>query len=106
MTNVSHVVHELTFGDNVKRKLATQSGVFPGNFLGSMAPMDGNAYMTHNLHEAHHHYLKLVSTNVHSYQVLQSSQLALYREDKVPEAKFIIDLSPISVSYQRTGRRW
>jgi hypothetical protein len=68
--------------------------------------MDGNVYVTQNLHEAYHHYLKLVSTNLYAYQILQSSQLALYKEDQVPEAKFIIDLSPIQVSYSRWTRRW
>ena len=108
MTNVSHVVHELSFGDLAMGKFATRhtKKLIPGNLFESMAPMDGNVYRTHNLHEAYHHYLKLVSTNVHAYQVMQSSQLSLYRPDRVPEAKFIVDLSPISVSYRTTRRRW
>ena len=65
-----------------------------------------NAYVTTNLHEAHHHYLKLVSTNLNSYQVLQLSQIAIYWEDQVPEAKFGIDLSPIRVTYRWSHRLW
>ena len=78
--------------------------------------MDGNVYVTHELHEAYHHYLKVITTNIdglrvgkrdlRAYQILQSSQLTFYRSDIVPEAKFIIDLSPISVSYRTTSRHW
>lgn len=41
-----------------------------------------------------------------AYQILQSSQLSLYRADIVPEAKFTYDLSPIAVSYEKTSRAW
>ena len=111
MTNVSHVIHHLGFGSRVSGdEPAVQHrpgrDVQPHNFVESIQPMDGNAYVTTNLHEAHHHYLKLVSTNLNSYQVLQSSQIAMYREDQVPEAKFIIDLSPIRVTYRWSHRHW
>lgn len=105
MTNVSHEIHSLSFEpaeNNHKKK----SGPFPPKFYDSSRPMDGNAYITHNLHEAYHHYIKLISTNGDSFQVLQSSQLASYDREVTPEAKFIIDLSPIAVQYQRVSRHW
>jgi hypothetical protein len=78
--------------------------------------MNGNAYVTHDLHEAYHHYLKVITTDVEGltvgkrdmkvYQILQSSQLAYYRTDVIPEAKFIFDLSPVAVSYRTTSRHW
>ena len=77
-----------------------------------MTPMNGNVYTTNNLHESYHHYLKVVSTgipgldNAKAYQIIPSSQLAYYRNDMVPEAKFVYDLSPISVSYRKSSRRW
>ena len=47
--------------------------------------------------QAYHHYLKVVTTNIEglvmgkrqlkAYQIIQSSQLAYYRDDVVPEAK-------------------
>jgi hypothetical protein len=47
--------------------------------------------------QAYHHYLKVVTTNIEglvmgrrqlkAYQIIQSSQLAYYRNDVVPEAK-------------------
>lgn len=81
-----------------------------------LTPMDGNAYVTKELHEAYHHYLKIITTNVpglrvgkreiKTYQIIQSSQLAFYRNDQIPEAKFSLDLSPISVSYRSSSRHW
>ena len=71
----------------------------------STRPFDGNVYVTHNEHEAHHHYLKVITTEFErehakapehvlssmfnrepnrAYQILQSSQLSLYRSDIVP----------------------
>merc|ERR1712008_344993 len=56
--------------------------------------------------EAYHHYIKLISTNGNSFQVMQSSQLISYQEDNTPEAKFIIDLSPIALSYEKKSVKW
>lgn len=83
----------------------------PPGFLESTRPFDGNVYVTHNEHEAHHHYLKVITTEFEpeskdkkkakdkrknynflqfggepnrAYQILQSSQLSLYRSDIVP----------------------
>lgn len=103
VTNVSHVVHHLSFGDD---RIRQSQQVTPPGFEDSTKPMNGMDYVTTELHTAHHHYLKLVPTNLFSYQVLQSSQLSYYRDDQVPEAKFIIDLSPISVMYRWKTRRW
>lgn len=64
-------------------------------------------YVTHQLHQAYHHYIKLVSTNQNYYQVVQNSQLAFYPTDRVPEAKFVLDISPIAVTYRlRRRREW
>ena len=129
MTNVSHIINHLSFGKPfsnyfIKKGLKNT----PEGFLESTKPFDGNVYVTHNEHEAHHHYLKVITTEFEpekgqakqkagngfykpldkqrAYQILQSSQLSLYRADIVPEAKFTYDLSPIAVSYERTSRAW
>jgi len=108
MTNVSHIVHHLSFGDDRLFHNAPKvtSLPRPPNFDESTRPMNGNTYVTKDLHEAYHHYLKLVSTNLYSYQIVQSSQLSYYATDQAPEAKFIWDLSPISVTYRLKTRRW
>jgi hypothetical protein len=92
----------LSIGEPVVKKLisrgvATGSLMVPDDLESKIAPMDGNVYVTMDLHEAYHHYLKVVTTNVlglkmgkrdlKAYQILQSSQLSYYRADIVPEAK-------------------
>lgn len=106
MTNLSHEIHSLSFNPTVYDRKSAAQLPKPPNFLESTTPMNGNVYVTQDLHEAYHHYIKLISTNGDSFQVLQSSQLATYDQDVTPEAKFIIDLSPIAVRYQRTSRHW
>lgn len=117
MTNLSHEIQQLNFGEPLGIKMVQNGKVHVSpEVLKKISPMDGNVYMTSSLHEAYHHYLKVVTTNVDGlrfgqrdlkvYQIIQSSQLSYYREDVVPEAKFIFDLSPISVSYRSTGRHW
>lgn len=118
MTNVSHLVHSLTVGDaHVVGLIDSGRGsTVPKEVVNKIAPVDGNAYITRDLHESYHHYLKLVSTSVEGFnygagkvrlfQILQNSQLAYYRNDMIPEAKFIYDLSPIAVSYRTESRRW
>ena len=127
MTNVSHVVHHLSFGhpktnaDIVAMKMSVPSG-----FSKSLTPIDGNVYVNHNEHEAFHHYLKVVTTNLEdpfsvatdhfgrksegpvvAYSLLSSSHLSFYRNDVVPEARFVYDPSPISVYHRNMKRkRW
>ena len=100
MTNVSHIINHLSFGTPFSKKFI-EYGLknTPPGFLESTRPFDGNVYVTHNEHEAHHHYLKVITTDFErhmtntpvfkregnkAYQILQSSQLSLYRSDIVP----------------------
>lgn len=105
MTNCSHEIHHLSFvPTGVERR--RRDTPLPPNFYQTTTPMNGNVYITENLHEAYHHYIKLISTNGDSFQVLQNSQLATYSRDNTPEAKFVLDLSPIAVTYERTSKKW
>jgi len=120
MTNVSHVVNSLTIGEPMVQRMIETNHVFvPDDVKSKFSPMNGNVYVTNALHEAYHHYLKVITTNfegvpkvanykrnLKAYQLLQNSQLSYYRNDVVPEAKFIYDLSPISVKYEKRGRHW
>lgn len=102
LTNVSHVVHSLSIGEPVVKKLIARgiekgTLMVPADLETKISPMDGNVYVNQDLHEAYHHYLKVVTTNVEglkmgkrevkAYQIIQSSQLSYYRSDIVPEAK-------------------
>jgi hypothetical protein len=105
MTNVSAEIHTLSF-EPAEYEHRKRPRPLPPKFYESTRPMNGNVYVTRNLHEAYHHYIKLVPTNGNTFQVLQSSQLVSYDHEVTPEAKFIIDLSPIAVQYEQVSRRW
>lgn len=113
MTNVSHEVHQLTFGNPGNEHVLNRYDVVtPEGFSDGLRPMDGSVYVNHKPHEAFHHYLKVVTTQfdtpqtktrtpkLFAYQILSSSQLSYYRNDIVPEAKFSYDLSPIAVHHR------
>lgn len=129
MTNVSHEIHHLSFGEPMVKKAIERGGskyVYPGNFMKTLSPLDGNVYVNQNEHEAFHHYLKVVTTqfedpykmkkdikkksydtNMMAYQILSSSQLSYYTNDIVPEAKFSYDPSPIAVYHRKgTEKHW
>jgi hypothetical protein len=119
MTNVSHVVHSLTIGEPILTTVVKQNlnkMPLPSNVMAKIAPMDGNVYVTKDLHEGYHHHLKVISTTadgfqisgkvMYAYQILQNSQLSYYRSDVVPEAKFALDISPIAIRYRRESRHW
>ena len=116
MTNVSHIVHHLSVGEPFAERLMEENSIIPAQVRDKLKPMNGNAYVTFELHEAHHHYIKIVTTNVEglrrgnrefkAYQILENSQLSYYRNDVVPEAKFMYDLSPIAVTYEWESRTW
>lgn len=116
MTNVSHQVHHLSIGEPFAERLMEENSIIPGHVRNKLKPMNGNVYVTQELHEAYHHYLKIITTNVEglrrgnrvfkAYQILYNSQLSYYRNDVVPEARFMYDLSPIAVSYEWQSRTW
>lgn len=119
MTNLSHVVNHLSFGppidltqDRKARRILKQVPEEHRQF----APMDGMDYLTKEMHQAYHHYIKVVSTHLNmgtseansllTYQFLEQSQIVYYSEVNVPEARFSYDLSPMSVVVEKEGRKW
>jgi hypothetical protein len=92
MTNVSHIVNSLFFGDPMAQvRIQKNQANVPPDVSPKISPMDGNVYPTYNLHEAYHHYLKVVATSVEGltvgkrdlrvFQVIENSQLAFYTND-------------------------
>lgn len=131
MTNVSHEIHHLSFGEPfINERILNGDNHYPvpKGFKNTLSPLDGNVYINHNEHEAFHHYMKVVTTqfadpykpqkmtskrrsrnpeNPMAYQILCSSQLSYYRNDIVPEAKFSYDPSPIAVYHRiNSDRHW
>jgi Endoplasmic reticulum vesicle transporter len=118
MTNLSHVVHHLSFGDPLAEKPRSVERILkqvPGEHQ-KFQPMDGQTYLTKDFHQAFHHYIKVVSTHMNmgssknkrltTYQFLEQSQIVFYDELNVPEARFSYDLSPMSVVVEKQGRKW
>jgi len=118
MTNVSHVVNQLSFGEPLKtasRKTKRILKQVPDEHK-QFSPMDEHDYVTPDYHQAFHHYIKVVSTHLNmgnsgansmlAYQFLEQSQVVQYDEKDVPEARFSYDLSPMSVVVQKEGRKW
>ena len=118
MTNLSHVVNHLSFGEPIEsasrktKRILKQAPTEHQQFN----PMDGSTYLTFDFHQAFHHYIKVVSTHLNmgntesnsmvAYQFLEQSQIVFYDPQNVPEARFSYDLSPMSVVVQKQGRKW
>ena len=106
-TNMSHEINHLSFQQaSGNSNWGRRHEITPPNFDERIHPFDGNVYANAALHESFHHYIKLVPTNSRHYQVIQNSQLSLYPETAVPEAKFQLDFSPIAVTYRSKKRPW
>mmetsp|Transcript_300 Transcript_300/g.393 ORF Transcript_300/g.393 Transcript_300/m.393 type:complete len:482 (+) Transcript_300:181-1626(+) len=118
MTNLSHVVNHLSFGEPIStasRKTKRILKQAPDEHK-QFSPMDSTDYLTSDYHQAFHHYIKVVSTHLNmgsstanqmmTYQFLEQSQIVFYEADNVPEARFSYDLSPMSVVVQKEGRKW
>jgi hypothetical protein len=108
LTNMSHEINHLSFqqvSGDADRGFYNHE-IVPKRFDKKIRPFDGNVYVNRELHKSFHHYIKLVPTNTLHYQVIQSSQVSLYHELVVPEAKFQLDFSPIAVRYRLQGRPW
>jgi len=111
MTNLSHVVNHLSFGEpelRNTRKTRKILNVIPEEHK-NFNPMDASQWVVNKFHSAHHHYLKIVTTHfdnkVMKYQFLEQSQQVKYEEEEVPDARFSYDISPMSVSVKRQGRK-
>lgn len=118
MTNLSHVVNHLSFGEplDVKNRKAKRILKQVPDEHQQFQPMDGQDYVTRDYHQAFHHYIKVVSTHLNmgssdssmmlTYQFLEQSQVVYYETVNVPEARFSYDLSPMSVVVEKQGRKW
>ena len=119
MTNLTHRVNHLSFGDPIDEKSRKSKRILkqvPEEHR-QFAPMDDSLYLTADYHQAYHHYIKVVSTHLNmgasgsansmvTYQFLEQSQIVYYDVNNVPEARFSYDLSPMSVVVEKQGRKW
>lgn len=118
MTNLTHVVNHLSFGEPLEKRSRKVKRVLkqvPDDHK-NFNPLDTGSYTTTEYHQAWHHFIKVVSTHLNmgssdfdrvtTYQFLEQSQIVNYDEFDVPEARFSYDISPMSVIVEREGRRW
>lgn len=116
MTNLTHVVNHLSFGDPLalqKRQNKRILKQVPEEHK-QFVPMDDSTFLTNRYHQAYHHFIKVVSTHLDmgaynvlmTYQFLEQSQVVYYDDMDVPEARFSYDISPMSVIVQKEGRKW
>jgi thiol-disulfide isomerase/thioredoxin len=118
LTNVSHVVHDLTFGPPMTKEYREKLLLLPKDFQQVESPLANRVYVVPKIHNAYHHYLKVVSTHyevgrglggkntVLQYQMVVNSQVMHYNDDEIPEAKFNYDISPMSVVISSKRRAW
>mmetsp|Transcript_18103 Transcript_18103/g.23814 ORF Transcript_18103/g.23814 Transcript_18103/m.23814 type:complete len:461 (-) Transcript_18103:301-1683(-) len=112
MTNLSHVVNHLSFGEPLRgRQLSVLKSV-PED-MKQMSPLDGNSYINDDFHQSYHHFLKVVNTNyevtkrpVKGYQLLATSQIMHYDVNEIPEARFSYTISPMGVVIKKGSRKW
>ena len=116
MTNLSHTVNELSFGDPKyvhERRLKRMLDYELPQSIRTISPFDGKAFLLKENHQAYHHYMKVVPTEVSSgksklvpYQIVGQSQVVYYDVMNVPESRFSYDLSPMSVVVEKRARKW
>mmetsp|Transcript_65027 Transcript_65027/g.127878 ORF Transcript_65027/g.127878 Transcript_65027/m.127878 type:complete len:471 (-) Transcript_65027:45-1457(-) len=113
ITNVSHIVNHLSFGPRPTR--ATRSTV-PAELMANVNPLDGRKFIVERFHEAPQHYLKVVSTHVEGmrtplYQMTHTDRVRKLKKDggdinRAPQARFVYDLSPMSIVVKTKSKRW
>jgi len=121
MTNLTHTINHLTFGEDVLTTTSTKSKrilkQIPDSYkVKQLQPLDSKTYTTERFHQAFHHSIKVVSTHYNmgkssnqqlsAYQMLAQSQIVEYDDMSVPEARFSYDISPMSVVVNKKGRKW
>eukprot|EP00401_Gymnodinium_catenatum_P027202 CAMPEP_0117467424 /NCGR_PEP_ID=MMETSP0784-20121206/5650_1 /TAXON_ID=39447 /ORGANISM="" /LENGTH=469 /DNA_ID=CAMNT_0005261395 /DNA_START=24 /DNA_END=1433 /DNA_ORIENTATION=- len=113
ITNVSHVVNHLSFGDRDTVKWAARRQI-PNDVVKHLAPLDGKTFVVNRFHEAPQHYLKVVATRLEGrskvvYQMTHTDTVRKLKDDmatKAPQARFSYDFSPMSVIVKQNQKRW
>lgn len=120
MTNVSHTVHHLTFGQKdrliIQAFTRTEVGgsILPSSLTQALQPLNEKNFITKELHSAPQHYIKVVSSSykiqtgfsfpfgkkTHTFTTHQMStqnRIRNFHKDAIPEAKFTYTFEPIHI---------
>lgn len=116
MANLTHTVNDLSFGDPKyvqDRRLKRLLDYELPETVRRISPYDDQKYFTDQFHQAFHHSMKVVPTEVKvhgkkivTYQIMGQSQIVYYELVNVPEARFSYDISPMTISVEKSVRRW
>ena len=125
ITNLTHRFNHLSFGNmdfanghKTRRNLK----LLPEEHT-NLSPTDRSMFMVSEFHRSYHHCIKVVSNQINlvhltragggsgdkglfSYQFLRKSQVVHYEEDQAPKARFLYNISPMSVIVEKEGRKW
>mmetsp|Transcript_33957 Transcript_33957/g.95470 ORF Transcript_33957/g.95470 Transcript_33957/m.95470 type:complete len:470 (+) Transcript_33957:163-1572(+) len=107
LTNVSHAVHHLSFGEAPRRAW----NELPSEYKRHVNPLDGRSFTVDKFHKAPNHFIKVVHTrfveaNMRSYQQTHQWSVRTLQRKAIPQAKFAYDFSPVEVVVTRGDRRW
>jgi thiol-disulfide isomerase/thioredoxin len=112
-SNLSHLVHELTFGPTMSPRMLRR---VPRDVRENIDPLGGRHFVNHFGSMSHEHSIKVVSTHYETGTLLGHEDILGYQMStsnhqydatpNVPEAKFSYDLSPTAVVISQAGRRW
>lgn len=114
MTNVSHLVHHLSFGETPKAEFLA---ALPAEDKERIHPLNGRVFDVDHMHNAPHHFIKVIPTIMElrqsgtlrkeeGYIQVAQNRIAQYAETEVPEAKFTYDLSPMGMYITQKGTHW
>jgi thiol-disulfide isomerase/thioredoxin len=111
MTNLSHAINHLSFGPALTDKLLNKVKSVPEAFDHTHV-LDDTVFIAKELHEAHHHYLKVVSVEygtqrkykrkneLQAYQLVTQSHSMHYGQNEIPQTVFHVDMSPFGIEYR------
>eukprot|EP00659_Diplonema_papillatum_P008488 gene8488-13103_t len=116
-TNVSHIIHHLSYGDAIPPSVVSRLQK-PDREL--LSPLDSKRFVTEEPRVTFDHYIKVLTTTYNlgwtqamGYQIQHSNHQYLFEEQhadddegKVPEARFSYEFSPTAVVIRYGGRRW
>jgi len=112
LTNVSHLVSHLSFG-NVSAMVEAENSYIPQDMLTHIRPLDGESFVVRHFHEAPQHHLKVVATHVEGnqfnfYQMTHTDRTRKLQEDSqlAPQARFSFEFAPMAVHVKSTSKKW
>ena len=110
-TNISHIVHRLTFGEPLNRWQRRKLGYLADQHARTAPRPDAAFRGAH--HRGVHHWFSVVPTRYDvtrrpfsAFQTLHHVHSVIYPLDTAPEARFAYDISPMAVVVERRPHRW